>query len=63
MYIIDKVGNLAYVNNAIVRTLGYSKDEIIGMHLAKVLGQKEAKKYFERKLQELKEKLMSNLFG
>jgi len=53
MYIIDKVGNLAYVNNAIVRTLGYSKDEIIGMHLAKVLGQKEAKKYFERKLQEL----------
>ena len=53
MYIIDKVGNLTYVNNAIVKTLGYSKDEIIGMHLAKVLGQKEAKKYFERKRQEL----------
>jgi len=53
MYITDKVGNLTYVNNAIVKTLGYSKDEIIGMHLTKVLGQKEAKKYFERKLQEL----------
>jgi len=53
MHIIDKDGNLTYVNDAMARTLGYSKDEMIGVHLTEVLSKEEAKRDFGRKLQEL----------
>ena len=53
MHITDKDGNLTYVNDAIAGTLGYSKDEMIGMHLTEVLSKEEAKRDFDRKLQEL----------
>ena len=53
MHITDKDGNLTYVNDAMAGTLGYSKDEMIGMHLTEVLSKEEAKKDFGRKLQEL----------
>jgi len=53
MHITDKDGNLTYVNDAMAGTLGYSKDEMIGMHLTEVLSKEEAKRDFDRKLQEL----------
>ena len=53
MHITDKDGNLTYVNDAMAGSLGYSKDEMIGMHLTKVLSKEETKKHFDRKLKEL----------
>lgn len=38
MSIIDKDGNLTYVNNSFAESLGYARDEIVGMHIAKLLG-------------------------
>ena len=39
MYITDKSDNLIYVNEAMVNTLGYAREEMIGMHITDILSQ------------------------
>jgi PAS domain S-box-containing protein len=37
MYMTDKDGNLIFVNESMTRSLGYSKEELIGIHIAQVI--------------------------
>jgi len=53
MHMADKDGNLTYVNESMARTLGYSKEEMIGMHITKVLSKETLEKAFKPKLEEL----------
>ncbi len=53
MHIADKNGNFTYVNEVMARTLGYSKEEMIGMHVTQVLNKEEVRKNFKPKLKEL----------
>jgi len=52
MHIADKDGNFTYVNESMARTLGYSEEEMIGMHITQILG-KEALKEFKPRSKEL----------
>jgi|GEM_PF-6742494 len=52
MHIADKNGNFTYVNESMAGTLGYSKDEMIGMHITQVIS-KETLKIFDQYLKEL----------
>jgi len=38
MHITDDAGKFTYVNQSMARTLGYSKEEVTGMHISRVLG-------------------------
>jgi PAS domain S-box-containing protein len=53
MHITDKDGNFTYVNESMAKTLGYSKEEMIGMHITQVLGKEDLKKVFKPKWEEL----------
>jgi len=50
--ITDKDGKFTYVNDSMVRTLGYSKEELIGMHITQLLS-KETLKNFKPNWEEL----------
>lgn len=52
MYITDANGNISYINNAMLNTLGYSKEEIIGMPFHEILC-KETLEDSKKKRQEL----------
>ena len=47
MLIADKYGNITYVNEAMARTLGYSKEEMIGMHITQLLSKEALGKDFK----------------
>jgi len=53
MHIEDKNDNFTYVNESMARTLGYSKEEMIGMHITKVLSKGKKGKVFKSELKEL----------
>jgi len=44
---VDIAGNLTFFNDSLCRTLGYSKDEMIGMNNRKYTDQENAKKLYE----------------
>jgi len=52
MHMADEVGNITYVNEAMCKTLGYSKEEMIGMHIRQVISE-ECMKDFDPKSEEL----------
>jgi len=52
MNITDKDGYFTYVNEPTARTLGYSKEEMVGMHVTRILSE-ETKKHFEPRLKQL----------
>jgi len=47
MNITDKDGNFTYVNDSMARTLGYSKEELIGMHITQILSKESLEKDFK----------------
>ena len=47
MNITDKDGNFTYVNDSMARTLGYSKEELIGMHITQILTKEALEKDFK----------------
>jgi len=47
MAITDKDGKYTYVNDSMARTLGYSKEELIGMHVTQVLKRETMEKDFK----------------
>ena len=53
MYIIDKDGDFTYVNESMVRTLGYSKEEMNGMGVTQILSKEEVEKNFKSRFEEL----------
>ena len=56
MCMTDKYGNLTYVNDSFARTLGYSKEETVGMHITKILHERSVKERFKPKFRELIDK-------
>ena len=56
MCMTDINGNLTHVNSSFAETLGYSKQEIIGNHVTKILHEESIAKRFKPKFQELIEK-------
>jgi len=56
MDITDENGNFIYVNDSFAATLGYSKKEIIGMHVTQILHESSVKERFRPKFKELIEK-------
>jgi PAS domain S-box-containing protein len=46
MHIVDKDGNFIYVNEAMVKTLGYTKEELIGMNITQILHKEYLVKFF-----------------
>ena len=56
MHISDKDGNLTYVNESTAKTLGYSKEEMIGMHITQVLSKETLERDFKPKWEELSKK-------
>jgi len=52
MHITDKDGYFTYVNEATAETLGYSKEEMLGMHITDILSE-ETRKDFEPRLKQL----------
>ena len=53
MHIADKDGNFTYLNESMAKTLGYSKEEMIGMHVTQVLAKEALEKRFKPKWEEL----------
>ena len=53
MHIADKNGNYTYVNESMARTLGYSKEEMLGMHVTQNLSKEILKEVFKQKWEEL----------
>jgi len=53
MSITDKDLNLTYVNDSMVGTLGYSKQEMVGMHITRLLSKEDVEKDFKQKTEEL----------
>ncbi len=47
MNMTDKDGKFTYANDSMVRTLGYSKEELIGMHITQVLSKEALEKDFK----------------
>ena len=47
MNITDKDGNFTYVNDSMAKTLGYSKEELIGMHITQILTKEALEKDFK----------------
>jgi PAS domain S-box-containing protein len=54
MHIMDKDGNFIYVNEAMANTLGYTKEEMIGMHLTKILHKEHSIKFGSKREELLK---------
>jgi len=48
MHIADKDGNITYVNDSMARTLGYSKEELVGMHVTQVLSEESSAGFRQR---------------
>lgn len=55
MYMTDKAGYFTYVNKSMARTLGYSKRELVGMHITGILSKQDLK-FFKPKREELRVK-------
>ena len=53
MHIVDKDGNITYVNESTARTLGYSKEEMVGKHVTQFLTKEIVEKVFQPKWEEL----------
>jgi len=57
MHIADKDGNITYVNESMARTLGYSKEEMIGKHVTQFLAPDQVagtlEEVFKRRWKEL----------
>jgi PAS domain S-box-containing protein len=53
MHISDKDLNFTYVNQAMARTLGYSKEEMIGMNIAQVLKKEITQNDLKRNVEKL----------
>ena len=53
MHMADKDGNITYVNESMTRTLGYSKEEMIGKHITQFLSKEVFEKDFKPKWEEL----------
>lgn len=53
MHITDQDGTLIYVNEAMARTLKYSKEELIGMNIKELLSEKILKTTFKPETKEL----------
>ncbi len=53
MAIIDRDRNFTYVNESMARTLGYSKEEMVGMNVTQVLSKGDLEKKFKLKKEEL----------
>ena len=53
MHMADKDGNITYVNEATARTLGYSKEEMIGKHVTQFLSKEVLEKDFKPGWEEL----------
>ena len=53
MHMADKDGNITYVNESMTRTLGYSKEEMIGKHVTQFLSKEVLEKDFKPKWEEL----------
>jgi diguanylate cyclase (GGDEF)-like protein/PAS domain S-box-containing protein len=49
MHILDKDGNFIYVNEAMIKTLGYSKEEMIGMNISQILHKENSVKFGSRR--------------
>ncbi len=47
MNITDKDGIFTYVNDSMAKTLGYSKEELIGMHITQILSKESLEKDFK----------------
>ena len=47
MHIADKDGNFAHVNESMARTLGYCKEEMVGMHITQVLSKEALEEDFK----------------
>jgi len=47
MNITDKDGKFTYVNDSMARTLGYSKEQLIGMHITQLLSKEALEKNFK----------------
>ena len=56
MHIADKDGNLTYVNKSMAGTLGYSKEEMIGMHITQFISKETLKTVFMRGREKLKKR-------
>lgn len=54
MCMIDKDGFFTYGNWAIAKTLGYSKEEIVGMHITQILPKKTLDNRFKKNFSQLK---------
>ncbi|SPD73253.1 hypothetical protein PITCH_A1740062 [uncultured Desulfobacterium sp.] len=53
MCMTDEYGNLTYINNSFAKTLGYAKEEIIGLHITHILDQRNVREKFRSKFNEL----------
>ncbi len=53
MHITDKDGKFTWVNESMVRTFGYSKKEVIGMHITQFLTKETLENTFKSKAKEL----------
>ena len=53
MGITDEFGKFIYVNGSFAATLGYSKQEIIGMHITQILSERSVEKRSKPKFKEL----------
>jgi PAS domain S-box-containing protein len=56
MHIADKDGNLTYINESMARTLGYSKEEMIGMRITQFISKESLETVFMRGREELKKR-------
>jgi len=53
MHVTNKDGYFIYVNDATAKTLGYSKEEMIGMHITELIRKEDIKNEFDLKFEEL----------
>jgi PAS domain S-box-containing protein len=56
MHISDKDLNFTYVNQAMARSLGYSKEEMIGMNISQIIKKEVAQNDLKRNIEELAKK-------
>ncbi len=53
MSIVDKDFRFTYVNESMVRGLGYSKEEIIGMHVTEILSKERLGEFFKKNVSKI----------
>jgi len=53
MHVTNKDGYITYVNDATAKTLGYSKEEMIGIHITELIRKEDVTNEFDLKLKEL----------